>query len=143
MKMSDQTIEIISMLVSCIALVLSVFTFQRARTSAVITFFTQGDSAEMKKSRCAIYEIYNGDLSEDAIFCKLKEKTIEISTVVSFYDFWALMVKKHYLPKWTFQDSAKYTAKNVYRKILPYIIYRREEQPLYASHFEWLIKKLG
>ena len=116
MKMSDQTIEIISMLVSCIALVLSVFTFQRARTSAVITFFTQGDSAEMKKSRCAIYEIY---------------------------DFWALMVKKHYLPKWTFQDSAKYTAKNVYRKILPYIIYRREEQPLYASHFEWLIKKLG
>lgn len=54
MKMSDQTIEIISMLVSCIALVLSVFTFQRARTSAVITFFTQGDSAEMKKSREAL-----------------------------------------------------------------------------------------
>ena len=141
--MLEQAIKIISLVISFAALGLSIFTFQRARSSAVITFFTQGDGAEMKKSRRVIYEIYNEELNEDSILDKLKEKSIDVSNVVSFYDFWALMVKKHYLPMWTFQDSAKYTAKNVYNKIHPYIVYRRIELPQYASHFEWLIKKLG
>lgn len=52
------------------------------------------------------------------------------------------MVKKHYLPSWTFQDSSKVVAINIYEKIVPYILFRRLQQPEYASHYEWLVKKL-
>ena len=96
----------------------------------------------MKKYRKVIYDLYSQETSGSLILDKLKEHSDEVSQVLSFYDFWALMVKKHYLPKWTFQASSRYTAINIYNKVKPYIEFRRVEQPEYASHFEWLINKI-
>lgn len=140
--MIDQIFAIISTVISFIALFLSIFSFQQSRASAVKDFFAQGDSKEMKEYRKIIYDIYNQEVNENDILEKLKESSAEVSHVVSFYDCWALMVKKHYLPKWAFQASSKYTAKNIFNKIKPYIEFRRREQREYASHFEWLIKKM-
>jgi len=137
----EQALSFISMLISLFALFLSIFSFWQSRASATKEFFVQGDSVEMKQYRKAIYDIYNLNYSEEKILEELKLKTDEISHVVSFYDFWALMVKKKYLPKWTFQASSKYTMINVYNKIKPYIEYRRLTQPEYASHFEWLVNQ--
>lgn len=96
----------------------------------------------MKASRQILYDIYKNDYKEEKLLEELKRQTVELSKIVSFYDFWGLMVKKRYLPKWTFQKSSKYTAINTYEKLEPYIKFRREDQPIYASHFEWLIVKL-
>lgn len=96
----------------------------------------------MKDYRKEIYDIFNNFTDEKEIFEEMKNKTVEISHVVSFYDFWSLMVKKHYLPRWTFKASSKVVAVNIYEKIEPYILFRRLQQPEYASHYEWLVKKL-
>lgn len=103
----------------------------------------QGDSEEMKRYRKIIYDIYNQEYDDKRILEELKLKTDAVSHVVSFYDFWALMMKKQYLPNWTFQASSKYAALNIYNKIKPYINYRRLTQPEYASHYEWLVNKLN
>ena len=140
--MVDQIFTVVSIAISFIALVFSIFSFWQSRASAVRDFFAQGDSAQMKKYRKVIYDLYSQDTSGSLILDKLKEHSDEVSQVLSFYDFWALMVKKHYLPKWTFQASSRYTAINIYNKVKPYIEFRRVEQPEYASHFEWLINKI-
>lgn len=132
----------ISMIISAIALILSIFSFWQSRASTVRDFFMHGDSPEMKKNRKVIYDIYNQQKCDSDMLDKLKEKSAEVSCVVSFYDFWALMVRKHYLPKWTFQASSRYTALNIYDKVEPYIKFRRKEQPEYANHFEWLRNKI-
>ena len=140
--MIEQIFAIVSAIISLIALFLSIFSLWQSRASIVKDFFAQGDSKEMKEYRKIIYDIYNQKMDESDILDKLKQYSVEVSHVVSFYDCWALMVKKHYLPKWAFQASSKYTAKNIYDKIKPYIEFRRETQFEYASHFEWLIKKI-
>lgn len=139
--MVDKVLTIISICISLSAFALSLFSFSQSRASIVKDFFTQGDSGEMKKYRKVVYDIYNQYNHTELILDELKTHSDEVSQVVSFYDFWGLMVKRRYLPKWAFQASSRYTAINIYNKIKPYIEYRRLEQSEYASHFEWLVSK--
>ncbi|MCI8851151.1 MAG: hypothetical protein HFE82_06385 [Erysipelotrichaceae bacterium] len=170
--------EIIIALTSLFALMISSFALWHSRASTVREFFVQGDSEEMKKYRQVIYDIYNQYTDKDIILKEMDKHSQDISQVVSFYDVWALMVKKRYLPFWTFSDSSRYTAINVFNKIKPYIEVRRGHKTVpdskgnkncrycyekgcgicqsdnsqekrkhgnqenYASHFEWLVKKL-
>lgn len=145
--------EFLSVIIALLALSVSIFTFRHSRAATVRGYFTHGDNDNMKQHRAVVYDIYKKGLKEEkAILGKLIEKSDDVSHVVSFYDFWALMVKKHYLPIWAFQASSKYTAINTYSKIKPFIEYRRGErkdkpcpigaQQYYASHFEWLIDQL-
>ena len=140
--MFDNVFTVASFIISLVALIFSIFGFWQSRVSAVRDFFSQGDTVEMKTYRKVIYDIYNHNTDLVDILENLKIQSVEVSHVISFYDFWALMVKKHYLPEWTFQASSKYTAVNIYNKVKPYVEFRRIEQPDYANHFEWLVNRL-
>lgn len=133
---------LITLVISVIALIFSIISFFQSRASVVCDFFRQGDSKEMKNDRYAIYQIYNTETNAELILAKLLENKKQVSNVISFYDSWSLMVKKHYLPKWTFQASSKFVAIKIFDMVSPYIAYRREKQSEYACHFEWLISKL-
>lgn len=140
--MLESILSITSIIIALLALGLSVFSYRQSHISNVKEFFMHGDSQEMKLHRKVIYDIYNQYSEKEEILEEMKKKSDEISYVISFYDFWSLMVKKGYLPKWTFQDSSKHTTINIYQKVKDYIDFRRIEQPKYASHFEWLIHKI-
>ena len=96
----------------------------------------------MKSDRKVIYDIYNTESDAKITFNMLLKHETEVSNVISFYDFWALMVKKHYLPKWTFQASSKFVAIKIFDHVRPYVQYRREAQREYACHYEWLVEKI-
>ncbi len=133
---------IITLIISIIALIFSIISFFQSRSAVVRDFFHQGDSAEMKKDRKAIYDIDNAKLDKQKTLDMLIEHEREVTNVISFFDFWSLMVKKHYLPKWTFQASSKFVAIKMFDIIKPYIMHRRIDQDEYACHFEWLIGKI-
>jgi len=141
--MFDQVLGLLSIIISLCAFFLSALSFLQSRASTVKDFFTQGDGMEMKECRKVIYDIYNNYQDESIILNRLIERSDDVARVISFYDFWGLMVKKKYLPLWTFQDSSKYVTINIYNKARPYIAFRKTENEMYASHFEWLIKKLS
>ena len=140
--MFDWIFNSLALFVSLIALVLSVISFFQSRTAVVKDYFFQGDSVEMKAHRKTIYDIYNNESDEDIIFNELLKHEDDVAHVISFFDFWALMVKKHYLPRWTFHASPRYVTTTIYDKVLPYITHRRIHQPEYACYYEWLVGKL-
>lgn len=135
-------LDVATIVISIIALMLSIISFFQSRAAVVKDYFAQGDSAEMKKYRKVVYNIYNQESDEKIIFKRLLENEDDVAHVISFFDFWALMVKKHYLPKWAFQASSRFVAITIYDKLTPYILYRRNNQPEYACHYEWLINKM-
>jgi len=110
--------------------------------SIVKEYFLQGDSKEHKDNRAQIYDIYNKNNDEEAIVNALLEKSEIASKVVSFYDVWAMFVKKHYLPLWTFKGIVGDTAVNMHNKLKPYIEHRRNDMKNYAAQFEWLARKI-
>lgn len=140
--MQTDIFDVVAIVISLIALVLSLISFFQSRAAVVKDFFAQGDSAEMKGYRKTIYDIYNQESDEKIIFERLLENEDDVAHVISFYDFWSLMVKRHYLPRWAFQASSKFVTMTIYNKSIPYIVFRRKSQPEYASHYEWLINKI-
>lgn len=140
--MTEIVILTLSLIVSMGSLLFTFFHFRSERCANVRAFFAQGDSESFKKNRKSLYKKRKAFENDQQEWLKSLQKSEDASNVVSFYDFWGLMVKKHYLPKWTFQDSSLYTLRQAWENVKPYVEYRRITQPVYASHFEWLIEKI-
>lgn len=70
------------------------------------------------------------------------EQKDHFSHIVILYQQAGLLVKKHQLPTWVFDQSSGYKVMNFYDKLKPYILERRRGEPTYALHFEWLYIKL-
>ena len=136
--------SIIPIVVSIAVVVIAFLGYRISKISIVKEYFAQGDSIEHKKFRKQIYDIYNKPSDDVTILKELKEITSSVAHVVSFYDFWALMVQKSYLPLWTFEGMPGKVAIDIFEKIKPYIAYRRESENKreYALRFEQLISKI-
>lgn len=83
----------------------------------------------------------------------LKENSIEISQSIALFDYWAKLVKHHYLPFWAFKGMPGQVAVKIYKAVEPYIIFRRMEgyadmydedgkNKNFADHYEWLVEKI-
>lgn len=57
--------DLATIIISFIALVLSVISFFQSRAAVVKDFFSQADSAEMKGYRKVVYDIYNNEKAKD------------------------------------------------------------------------------
>lgn len=136
-------LDVITIISSLSALVLSIISFSHSRASVVKDFFAQVDSPDMRAYRKTIYDIYNNEKDPELRYNQLLAHEKDVTQTISCFEFWALMVKKHYLPRWAFQASSKFVAITLYNKVKPYIEYRRKDQPDYAKHFEWLISRLN
>lgn len=145
--MSQSILGFISLFISIGAFIFSCLSYKDSKSANVKEYFAQGDSDEQKRYRKVIYDIYNDykDSDPQTLLEKLMSRKADhaISHVVSFYDFWALMNKKHYLPFWTFYGPPGKRAYDIYQMLLPYIHYRlSHNDPQYVVNYEWLIKKI-
>lgn len=130
-------ISIGSLTVSSISLLVSLLAFTRQRLQTAKDFFLQGDSELQKACRKEIYKIPD-DCTDFSQYVDL------ISQVVSFYDCWAILVKRKYLPVWVFDGMAGDALTRQFGKIYPYILQRRKNGDTnYAINFEWLSIKLS
>ena len=135
-------INITSIVISFTALYFGIQSYRNAKIAVVKEFFVQGDSRDQKNFRKQVYDIYNRVTAEPVIKKELIKITDAVAHIVSFYDFWALMVEKKYLPMWTFDGTPGNTAINVFSKIKPYIDHRREKDAEYAKRFERLVNRI-
>lgn len=138
---SLQILPILSFAISLLSFYYSFLAYQHSRSSIVRDFFKEGDSEEMVEYRKIIYEISESKSEEEKLI-GLKTHSKAVSHVLSFYNTWALLLKKHYLPRWTFQASTRDAAIEIYEITQPYIEFRRGSHGEYAKHFEWLKKDL-
>lgn len=145
--MTESIFGFISLFISVGAFIFSCLSYNDSKSANVKEYFAQGDSDEQKHYRKVIYDIYNEykDADPQTLLEKLTSRKAEhaISHVISFYDFWALMNKKRYLPFWTFYGPPGKRAYDIYHMLLPYILFRRSQNdPQYVVNYEWLVKKI-
>lgn len=100
------------------------------------------------------FEAKNHNLNLEDL--ELLDKDGDVGKIISFYDAWATVVKRHYLPIKYFKGINGVTAVRLYYIIEPYIDYRRSRDTTikhddknivlsndsYAKNYEWLIKKI-
>lgn len=134
---SLQILPILSFAISLFSACSSLLAYQHSHSSTVRDFFQEGDSEEMVEYRKIIYEISKSKSKEERLE-GLKTHSKAVSHVLSFYNTWALLYKKYYLPRWTFQALTRDAAIEIYEITEPYIKFRRESHKEYAKHFEWL-----
>jgi len=109
----------------------------------------------MKNKRKILYDLQNENISkcstDAAKLTSLKNRAEIVTSVISFYDTWGLLLKKGYLPIWVFDGAAGDIAETIYSIVLPYIAYRKSENAErsckdytshYGDHFKYMIDRL-
>ena len=137
--MTTAIVNVITIITSFFALYFGIQSYRNAKFAIIKDFFNQGDSSEQKGYRELVYSIYNDTDDPETIHSKLNSISNTVARIVSFYDFWSLMVEKKHLPKWVFKGMPGKTAVNIFCKIKPYLDNRRQTESEYAQQFEKLI----
>ncbi len=149
--MSYETIVmIISVAISMFSIGLSIMTKFKEKCDNSLKFIEMGDSEEQKRYRKMVYDVYNryesvsidSEVKNEIIKKELIVIGDEISKIISFYEFWAIMLFKKYIPIWLFADNIGFATIKIYLKVKPYIEYRRKSQKNYAMNFEKMINKI-
>lgn len=134
LKVKD-IVNIVAILSGISGILVGAASIRISNLGAVQEYFQQGDSREYTEARRKLY--YKIDKRE-----KIDKDDIDAGIVVSFFHFWGLMVKKHYLPVWVFESASGYAVIRLYEGITEMIEDRRKDNPQYAEYFEWLYKKI-
>ena len=134
LKVKD-IVNIVAILSGISGILVGAASIRISNLGAVQEYFQQGDSREYTEARRKLY--YKIDKRE-----KIDKDDIDAGIVVSFFHFWGLMVKKHYLPVWVFESASGYAVIRLYECITEMIEDRRKDNPQYAEYFEWLYKKI-
>ena len=145
------TVIVIPASASFIALV----EYKRTVQHAVLEFLSQGNTEEEKKRRKELYqkcEEKKYALTLDDLK-RMDDASGDIAKIISFYDAWAIMVKKRYLPIKYFKGINGVTAVRLFYILEPYIEYRQNKDTeivnqvvisnkSYAENFKWLVATL-
>lgn len=125
-------------LTGLIGLVISILAYSHNRIEAVNAYYSRMNDIESIRARRTLRTLpKNYQLTE-----LTDEQKDHFSHIVILYQQAGLLVKKHQLPTWVFDQSSGYKVMNFYDKLKPYILERRRGEPTYALHFEWLYIKL-
>ena len=108
-------IDIVSSIVAVVSLGISMYGFWHNRFLAVNEFLSKIESNELIAAR---KYVYNTD-----VFDKNDEQA---AIIVNFFHHWGLLVKKHFLPMWVFDDATGFGACRLYRRLETYIARRQE-----------------
>ena len=104
-----------------------------AQLEAVRQYFQQGDTREHIAARGRVAQAPTLEL----------DKT-DAAEVAALFHFWGLMVQKEFLPLWVFDGSSGRRVVQYYEKHSGFIEHhRRNGNPDYAEHFEWLYRQLS
>ncbi len=126
-------VSIISSVIALLSLVISAFGIVHNRYLAVNEFLTKIENADFIETRRYIYNNSNFPIDDK-----------KVPEVVNFFHHWGMLVEKHYLPLWVFDEAAGNGAIRLYEHSKEYIYLRRkvDKDPYYGEGFERLVIKL-
>ena len=155
--------DIITTIIAVLAFIISVSSFimshKKAKAEALIAYLKDADSVTMRERRTKLYEsedILKQDNYQKNIIKYYKERTVEpfvnvidikileqnITDEIAFYDKWALLTNRHYLPRWAIGGNRATVFLHVYEIVKFYIDFRQKENKDYASDMTKLYNKL-
>ncbi len=118
--------DALALVISAAALIVSICNFRRSKTKNYLDFLMECDSEEQRRYRREIYDcIESGNAIEKLPPRSDVEK--QAANVIAFYNKWATLYRRKYLPKWTFDSSEGQTLVGMYQRLEKYILKRREE----------------
>ena len=157
--MDDLTIWAIitALIIPLLAIVFPWLEHRRNLYHSTLEFLSQGNTDAEKDRRKTVYKRF-----EKAHQLSIEDITEldadgDLGRIISFYDGWANMVKKNYLPLKTFKGINGVTVIRLFFILRPYILKRRNNDPtiiindntkilvptsLYAADFEYLVKRI-
>lgn len=152
---------VIAVILAVIPAAISYSSHKREVIRATMDFLNQGNTKEEKRRRKRVYDMYNKKKHMLTLRDLLRlDANGDLGKIISFYDMWAYMAKRGYLPKQTFYGSNGVTAVRMYIMLYPYIQYRRNKEAaievqvknclrkirisneLYAGDYQWLVKRI-
>ena len=133
-KVKD-VVNIVAILSGISGILVGAASIRISNLGAVQEYFQRGDTKEYTEARRKLYNKIDNKQ-------KIDKDDLDAGIVVSFFHFWGLMVKKHYLPIWVFDSASGYAVIRLYEGITRMIEERRKDNPQYAEYFEWLYKKI-
>lgn len=128
-------------------------------------YFAEGEKEEIADSRHLLYNyrnvkikygksVYDDDFNDwlEANISK-DDKSFYIeggrdavfkaaSRVANFYQMWGLLQSRNFLPIWVFDTTSGYNIIKLYQAMADIIDRKREENMLYAGHFEDLCRRI-
>lgn len=133
-KIKD-VVNIVAILSGISGILVGAASIRISNLGAVKEYFQQGDTAEFIEARRKIYSKIDRNI-------KIDKNDVDAASIVSFFHFWGLMVKKKYLPIWVFESSSGQAVVRLYEGLHSMIMERRKDNPMYGEYFEWLYKKV-
>lgn len=133
--MEINIIDIVSIVTGVTGMMLGIFSFMMSRVQMVKSYYEEEALDDMRAARKKVYD-YTHSYSEEKL---LEDK--EFAKVCSHYDFYGLMLRKHYLPKWVILGTNSIIIMRCYECSEQYIKLRKKENKYYCENFEWLYRK--
>lgn len=133
-KMKD-VVNIVAILSGISGILVGAASIRISNLGAVKEYFQQGDTPEFIEARKKLYSKIDRNI-------KINKNDLDAASIVSFFHFWGLMVKKKYLPIWVFESSSGQALIRLYEGLESMVMERREDNPMYGEYFEWLYKKV-
>ena len=153
--MINIALDFVMPIVSILAFFISLISIHNTRNTTLLAFYEQGDSALFKKARAKLYQYGEDDIKEIIERTQHGKKyknsplpDYEFALLVSFYETWGKLLKKHLLPISTFDGMGTIILMNVFEKLKIYIDYRRKsddnlkDSSLYACYFEYIYNRV-
>jgi len=118
-----------------IGVIVSLFALNHNRIEAVNAFYSNDRDERFIEARRIVHTL--PDKYEPADI--MAQYGDILSVLILSYEQAGILVKKRQLPFWVFADGGcGVAAFNFYKKLTPYIEYKRKTNPLYAINFEYL-----
>lgn len=128
-------VNIVAILSGISGVLIGAASIRISNMGAVKEYFQQGDSLENVAARKEIYHKINNSI-------KIDKNDVAAGSIVSFFHFWGIMVKKKYLPLWVFESASGYAVIRLYEGLQEMIEERRKDNEKYGEYFEWLYCKI-
>ena len=117
------------------ALVFGILSYRMNKRETIKEYLTDDISTKIVEARTNIYKNDNGKP------IKNKQLNKSFAIVCSHYNYYGLLLKKHYIPLWVFRGSNATAVTRCYKICENYIEKRRSEGNVdYAHYFEELYK---
>lgn len=121
-----------------IALIQGLISWYKLRCETEKEYFMIGNSKELKKER---FEVRHNTRTFDE-YKNDGEFMVTISSAVEFFETWARMAKRHYLPFRVFKGAVGIGVCTFFDSVSDYIYNMRKNNPYFAENYEWLYKKI-
>jgi hypothetical protein len=129
---------IITIVVSIVGFFFSIVQIVRGRAEWARAYFQIDIDKEYVDMRKRVHALRKGFVFADLP----QDDQNAVVMVIIVYDWYALFVRKKQCPSWIYREtSALHTCIKFYETLEDYIRQRRENNPKYANHFEWLYRK--